>query len=261
MKTIFSFLGRINPYLSPLLVIICLVIIFYQRQDKQALEQSIQTNSRTVSAAAKVLDRYVDQSKANHIVIKDNILTKEQVAKLQQDNKYIQDTLAKALNIAVNKITEFTRVYATLEANNLKGKIDTNTKVASYSDKYANINYNPIDTTFGFKYNLELVEAEYPKRGGFLNLSKFKVTDLSSPDSRIRINSVDKYTVMNQDLSYGLRVESKALFNVSTNSLLIGPTIDLGLGKVALEGNYLYDTKINKFVPIIGAKLTLLKIN
>ena len=260
MKSIFSFLKLINPYLSPLLVLLCLIIIFAQRRDKQALKQSIATNNKTVSAAAKVLDRYIDETGANHIVIKNNILTKEQVAKLHKDNKYITDTLAKALGIAVNKITEYTKVVARLEASNLKGKIDSNTKLATYEDNYASINYNPTDTTFGFKYNLTLVEATYPKRTGFLNLNKIKVTDLSSPDKRITIGSVDKYTLQAQDKSYGLKIEGSSLYNFYDNSLSIGPSVELVLGRLSISGNYLYNTYNKRLNPIIENSLTLASI-
>lgn len=112
---------------------------------------------------------------------------------------YVKDTLAVALNVAVNKINELTRVKAKLEGELKATKIElaeNKEKRVYYEDKYLSVITqedslgNP--QKLNYAYNAELNIANFSQRKNFWNKERHYV-DVSSPDKNFKIYGLEHY--------------------------------------------------------------------
>lgn len=258
IASILSFLKKYNPILSPVLVLVLGITCFNQYQTNKDLVSSQEISDKRVTMATKVLDRYKDKNDANHIVIESGLITQAEKNKLL--NTGYVDTLATALKIAKNKINELTVVNASLVATGLKGTVKPGESLVRHTDEYADITYDPVDTTFGLKYNIKLITAGYQKKSGFLNLKTTSVLDLYSPDKRVTINGVERFQVEVPDPNFGLRGQVKTQYNFRTKSITPAATLEANYKSYSVEANMFYNLKDKTFTPTVGIKKDLFRI-
>lgn len=259
ITNILGFLKKINPIVSPILVgvlaFVCINLLIGNKQ----LEKDKLVSSKRATTATKIIERYLDKNGSEHLVIEDETITKEQKKQLDKNSGLI-DTVATALNIAREKIKELQVINATLVIANAKGKVEqpgNPLSIIRYVDKYADINYNPADTTFGLKYNIDLRDVKHTKNSGFLGLRSTNVIDLYSPDKRVTINGVERYSIEIPEPDFGLRGQVKAQYNIGTKSFTPAATLEANYKSWTVEGNLFYNTKTNKVTPTVGIKKDL----
>ena len=262
LTNILTILKRVNPYLSPILVGVLLVICIKLFNSNRQLKHDKITTDKRATTATKIIERYLDGNGSEHLVIEDTKISKAERKELVKSNGFI-DTVAAALKIANNKINELTRVNATLVANNLKGKPDSPSNPMSiirYVDKYANITYNPIDTMFGLKYNINLINANYTRNDGFLGLRSTNVVDLYSEDKRVTINGVERFSLAVPDPNFGLKGQIKAQYNFKSKSFTPAATIEANFKSYTIESNLFYNISSKQWTPTLGIKKDLFSI-
>lgn len=112
---------------------------------------------------------------------------------------YVKDTLAKALDVAVEKIREITRIKAKLEGELHATKIEltkSQEQKVYYQNKYLSIiTYadslgNP--QHLKYTYNAEINVAHFTERRGFWSKERYFI-DVSSPDKNFKINGLEHY--------------------------------------------------------------------
>lgn len=260
IKIILSFLKKVNPIISPLLVGLLAFICFNQYKANEQLQHEKIASSKRVTMATKVLDRYVDDKGGKHLVIAKETFTEAQ-KKTLVNSGYI-DTVAQALNIANEKIKELTKTNITL-AGIVKGTAVSPglpTSIIKYTDRYTKLSYNPVDTTFDFKYDVSLIAAGYSKRSGFLNLKSDEVLDLYSEDPRVTINGVERFQLEVPDPNFGLRGQVKTQYNFRTKSITPAATLEANFRSYSVEANMFYNIKDKTWTPTLGIKKDLFHI-
>jgi hypothetical protein len=267
VKNIFSFLLvnwklTLGIILALYLVIITIVCI-NQHKDLQLAQDKVKNYTQSEKTATTIIKRYVDSTGASHIQINadENKIKQEDIIKGVSKNPTIVDTTAQVLKIAKDKIIELTKINSQLVALNLKAHRDTtkgSTKYV-YRDKYADLSFNPIDTTFGFKYNLDLVITKFTKRSGFLGLNRINVLDFSSQDPRVSIQGVQHYSVEQNDPNFGAKLQIKGQFNIKTKDITPAIVGEINYKRFSLEGNYFYNLNTNQRTPTVSLKYDLLK--
>ena len=207
---------------------------------------------------------YRDSEGIQHVVVQDkvsNIISQEATkAATQIAEKLIP--VAEELGVKPNQLISGTEISLETLRDSikfLKRELNTaNQLVYSYKDKYLSLNVkaNPFDTadlgTFDMKYDVDLKIAQYWKRNKVLGLaigSKQSFTDISSSDPRTTVMGVKKYTVVQPEPQYGLRIQAVGSYNNAMHSFSVGPgaRFDLGFMKGSLRGSYLYNTQTNKW--------------
>lgn len=262
LDTSFSILRKINPIVSPILVGVLAFICFNQYQENRALEHDKDVSKNRITMATKVLERYKDLNDSEHLVIESGVINKEQKNALVRNSGFI-DTVAKALNIANEKINELTRVNATLLVANAKGtpvSPGVANSVIRYVDKYTKLSYNPVDTTFDFKYDVNLITAGYSRKSGFLGLKNDDVIDLYSEDPRVTINGVERFQLEVPDPNFGLRGQIKTQYNFRSKSITPAATLEANFKSYSLEANMFYNISDKVWTPTIGIKKDLFHI-
>lgn len=257
--TIFNFLRKFSPILYPAVIILLGITCFNLNAHNNDLEKAQDVSDKRVTMATKVLDKYNDDQGRQHLVIESGVISKNQKSALMKNTGLI-DTVATALKIAKNRINELTVIKASLEALLLKGKVNPTTNIVEYKDAYADISYNPIDTTFGLKYNVKLITAGYQKKTGFLNLSRTNVLDLYSEDKRVKINGVERFQVEVPDPNFGVRGQVKAQYNFAEKTISPAATLEANYKSYTAEANLFYNFKDKHFIPTVGIKKDLFRI-
>lgn len=112
---------------------------------------------------------------------------------------YVKDTLAVALDIAVSKINELTRIKAKLEGELKATRVElaeNKEKRVYYEDRYLSI-VTQEDSTgspqkLNYAYNAELNIANFSQRKNFWNKERHYI-DVSSPDKNFKIYGLEHY--------------------------------------------------------------------
>lgn len=108
---------------------------------------------------------------------------------------YVSDTLAPALNIALDKVDELTRAKFTLEGQlkATKTELDATKKArVYYENKYLQIVSNVADSTLDYKYNAVVDIVKFQDRKWLFGKEKTYI-DISSPDKNMKINGVEHF--------------------------------------------------------------------
>lgn len=253
--------ARLTAYL--LLGLTCFLLISQCQKAKQLEHQARQGKSR-VSIATRIVKEYVDRNGLNHTVVVPAAVSRQQAKDFLRNDRYVNDTLVKALNIAREKISELTRINATL-AGSSKGKPDEPGNALSVvrgSDRWMSWNYNPADTTLKWLYDLDLQMVGYSKRKKFLGVGvgeKVYYEDYFSADDRIKIKGVDRFTKAIERPTVALRLNGTGRFNMTTGQAYIGPGIEIDYRRVTLGGNYVYSLQADRWGWIIEPKFTLIR--
>jgi hypothetical protein len=179
----------------------------------------------TPGGQAKIITRYIHDS-IEHVVIKEISVKSDAEKEIAIGSNYM-DTLTKAIQVAANRIDEVTKVNAKLAAENITLKKSATGNKYEYQDKWLSLSYSTDSSLLNLSYDVSLNIAKYWKRNWFIAPKQYFV-DLYSDDSRIKINSVKRYT---------LSVQSPKR---------------LGVG---LSAGYSYIPFLNKWQPSIGIGL------
>lgn len=149
----------------------------------------------TSNGHAKIITRYIHDS-IEHVVIKEISVKSDAEKEIAVGSPYM-DTLTKAIKVAANRIDEVTKVNAKLTAENISLKKSTTEHKYEYQDKWLSLSYSADSSRLNLSYDVSLNIAKYWKRNWFIAPKRYFV-DLYSDDSRIKINSVKRYTLSEQ---------------------------------------------------------------
>ena len=157
----------------------------------------------------KNTQQYVENKKLAPVVVyqtKDSIIHARKMdipvasidAAISKAHKtYVKDTLIKALNISVDKITELTQIKARLEGELKATKQElaqNKAKVTHYKDKYleATTIEDSTGNTLKYAYNASLDVVQYEDRKNWFSQKKSYI-DISSPDKNFKVNDMERY--------------------------------------------------------------------
>jgi hypothetical protein len=209
------------------------------------------------------LNTYEDNEGVQHTTFKLDESNTVTIKDLKDPNRprIYADTVAKALNIALSRIISLERIIISYRADSLQGIKAANQKKVSYKDKYATISYTPAEDTskagfFDFKYDSQLTLASYNKREKILGLSigkKINYTDISSEDTRATVNGFKSLQIKKPVPFFGLRGQGIANYDIGTQAVGTGAGIIIDLGKLSLQGSYMYYPMENEIRPNVRA--------
>lgn len=244
-------------------ILIVVTFGFIKEHEKvNKLEYKVSQNKSRVSIATKIVERYVASDGTKHTVIQPEALTRQQAKNFLDNDTYVNDTLVKALDIAKNKISELSRINADLIITS-KGTVSEPTNPLSPvtgADKWLNWTYNPLDTTLGIKYDLDLNIVGFNKRKKILGLGigdKEYFEDLSSPDKRLTIKGVDRYIKPVDKSNFAFRLSILSRYNLTTGSGRVGPNAELDYKRFTLGSSYVYVPGVDRWEWVIEPKFRL----
>ena len=185
----------------------------------------------TPNGHATIITRYIHDS-IEHVVIKEISVKSNAEKKIAAGSPYM-DTLTKAIKVAANRIDEVTKVNAKLTAENVSLKKSTMGNKYEYQDKWLSLSFSVDSSHLNLSYDVSLNIAKYWKRNWFIAPKQYFV-DLYSDDSRIKINSVKRYTVSVQSPKrLGVGLSAGYSFIPLLNKWQ--PTIGIGLNYNLIE--------------------------
>lgn len=220
-------------WLIAILIAVCTILVlntffgwFKTSDDKKVLDEFLTGKTDTV-----FIEKWIDKDSVSHVKFEPNKghIIDNKVS--QHYMSYVRDTLAPALKIANEKISELTRINANLSGE-LKVKKyqldDQNFKRAYYENKYLSIVTDEKDSTVKYSYNAKLDIVNYSEKKGLFGKRKDYV-DISSPDKNFKINGVEhfKKEILIAPNKFGVGVQVGYHYNPHTNSF--SPSIGLGL--------------------------------
>ena len=138
--------------------------------------------------------RYVDKIGKLHARVEDRAVATLKEAPITESFKtYAIDTLAPALKIAADKITELTRVNAKLQGE-LVASRKTTDEYGNIAREFQGKYFKAVSTndSLRYEYNAILDIVAYSKREWALGKEK-KFIDISSPDPNFKVNGVQRF--------------------------------------------------------------------
>lgn len=240
-----------------------------KKSESMAAMAAIKTQ-KTVSQAATIINRYIDTSGRNHVVISadSNRLTTNWYKDGTAISGGLVDTVARALNIAKKQLQEITQIANTTQADKLKAlkKYDSLQRITYfYKDKYLQLAYRPAlpgDTIdngqFDFKYNDSLNVVQYWKKKWFMGAKKSYI-DIFSNDPRTTINGVKRLVVQQEEPSFGLRIQAVGVYGFDAKKINVGPGVQFDFKRFSLTGTYYYDTDFSRWRPTVGARYDIIR--
>lgn len=181
------------------------------------------------------------------------------------------DSTAALLEIARKEIISVREQLSTTEAKLLKAskKInELNQTVYYYKDKYVDISYTAsTDTTqegtFDFTYRSRVTVTDYTQRDKILGLkigAKRSYTNITSEDPRTTINGLRSLQLERQEPFFGLKGQAVGGYNFATNTVGLGAGIRIDLGRLSLQGNYLFYPDASTWRPSVNANYDLIRL-
>ena len=195
----------------------------------------------------KNTQQYVENQKLSPVVVyktKDSIVHAQkldipthsiEVAVSKGYRSYVQDTLIKALNVSVDKITELTQIKARLEGElkATKQELASNkAKVTRYKDKYleATTIEDSAGSTLKYAYNAKLDVVQYEDRKNWFSQKKSYI-DISSPDKNFKVNDMERYKkeikIPNKRFGVGVNIGYGAY--LQNKQVYLGPYMGVGI--------------------------------
>ena len=138
--------------------------------------------------------KYVDKFGKLHARVEDRAVATLKEAPITENFKtYAIDTLAPALKIAADKITELTRVNAKLQGE-LVASRKTTDEYGNIAREFQGKYFKAVSTndSLRYEYNAILDIVAYSKREWALGKEK-KFIDISSPDPNFKVNGVQRF--------------------------------------------------------------------
>ena len=177
------------------------------------------------------------------------------------------DSTTSALNIIKKQLESITVINSTLEAENLvlKKNIDSLKRVYyTYNDKYLAVKFkmpDAVDTvpTFDYKYNAKLNYVQYWKREFPILGAKRSFIDIWSDDKRNTINGVDRLKIEQREPQFGLRVQMRSIYGLSSQKLFVGPGLSFDLKRYNVLGYSYYNVNDNRWFHAVGVNYDLIR--
>lgn len=202
--------------------------------------------------------RFKDSAGNEHVVIKDgkNVIARAEIKNPERPRNII-DSSAALLKIATSEIQRVTRINSLTKDSLLRARTVINALSGQlayrYKDKFVDLEFiPPIDTTgtgiFNFSYNADLNIVQYQKRKWFLG-AKESFIDISSTDPRTTIRGVKQLTVKQKTPQFGLRLQASGNYNLYNDNAGFGPAIRVDIGRLSIQGNYMYYPKNKLWYP------------
>lgn len=238
-----------------------------QIADRDRIKSSL---NKKIELEAKIISRDVDKFGLQHVTIDaaEKLFPKDILKNPIAVSPGIIDTTAMALNIQKNQIQQLTIINSSLKADNLKAErtLDSLKKeVFTYSDKYVKLKFNPADTTkktdatFDFSYNATLNSVQYWKRKFPIIGAKKSYIDIWSEDKRTTINSVKRLTIEQKAPEFGLRLQLRSIYSLTSHKLYAGPGVSFDFNRYSLLGYSYYNFSNNTWQYSVGINYDLIR--
>ena len=230
-----------------ILVLVCLVLWLWLKPTKQPINLPIGV---APTSEPTIIKEYVDKEGKSHIVY---LPVKVTQSDLRDENKPlgIIDTAAEALNIAREQIISIKKLVAITKDSLLQAKIQLNKlnqKVARYEDKFIALSYNYSDSTFAYNANTEATIVDYMRKSWFLGKNKTYV-DVSVANGT---SSLKTYTIEPKQYKNTFTLSGSSLYDLNDNHLSLGGKVTVDIGRVGINGSYLYQPSLKIWKPYIG---------
>lgn len=261
--------------LIAILIVALCATLFYACNQRKQNARAIATAKEKDSVLSAIVHPeriYKDSTGAMHIVIANRKAEQRDLSAMQRLTPFI-DSVAKALDIKPKQVESVMVIPTETQAKEvafLQKKIDSLQRVTYYyKDKYLQLSIksgNPTDTTdkgsFDFKYDADLTISQYWKRKKFLGIrlgSKQSYTDISSNDPRTTIRGLKKYTVLQKQPSFGLRIQAIQNYSFISNSANTGIRATFDLKHLSFTGGYYYNWDLRQWRPSISLGYDLIR--
>lgn len=239
----------------PYLLLLCVLGLYVKELLFKYKKENVKELPRTtVSIEAEEVARQVDSQGAEHVIYREA----EPIIKLIElkvEDKAKVDSLLKLANVKDKQLKELKTTVATISEQNIELRktvkgIDT---IYEYHDKYLDLSFNrkSDDIVLGsFGYNLVLNDLHYWKRDWFLGKKKGYI-EIWSPDSRVRINGMDRVAIKQKTPTFKAGVG--ALSTYSNDSWGYGGGLRVDANRLSITGGYMYYPMSEKWKPSISA--------
>ncbi|TKB96840.1 hypothetical protein [Pedobacter cryophilus] len=226
-------------------------------------------NKKEIQIEAAIINRKISKQGIETVTINalSNILPVKEVLK-----SLIVDSIAKTNNIKPKQIVNYTSVSFVSKADYLKAIAQRDSfknLVYTYRNKWLSVSYTPakdsIDTTghFAYQYNTELNQTQYWERYKVLGLKigrKQAYVNFALVDSNARIQNVKNFVVPYQEPKFGISLQARAVYNITSNRFFTGPGLSLDFNKVNVLAYYYYNVNANRWEYAVGLNKTFLKL-
>lgn len=268
---------RLAKIITVLVVIICalLVYIAYSNKNRATLiehkldekQQKELAIKKAIEKEATIISKNVDQFGAKHAIID---ATEKLFPKwtLKSTVSSSLDTPALRANISKKQIQDLTTTLAQVKAEKLIAtkQLDSLKRlIFSYSDRYVKLKFTPGDSTtqvpptFDFSYDMDLTAIQYWKRKFPLIGAKRSYIDLYSSDPRTTINSVKKFTVEQANPKFGLRLQLRSIYGITSHKFYAGPGLSFDFGRLNFVGFSYYNYSDNRWQNTLGINYDLIR--
>lgn len=214
-----------------------------------------------VEAEVRRVNKKIDEKGFEHAVIDEvaNVVTSTTV--LDSTAIRERDSVIALLGIERKQLREWKQYNVTWRDSVLVAI--RNDSGFRYVDKWADIQYvRPKDTIsnghFNFRYNAELNHAEYWKRGWFLGKKKHYI-DFWVADKRATVNGVKRLKFEVEEPKFGMDMGAKTLYNGVDRRIYMGGEVGIDIGKVTIQGSYMYSPVDGKWYPFVSGKYKVLE--
>jgi len=230
-------------------------------KDNASIKKQIQTS-------ATIISRKIDKFGLSHVTIAEgeNILPRELINDVAV-SPGILDTTAMALDILKKQVQSITIINSTLEAKNLRAEKHLDSlkrEIYTYNDKYVSLKFKVADTlnkdaTFDFKYNAKLNYVQYWKKKFPIIGAKRSYIDVWSDDPRTTINGVDRLKIEEKVPQFGLRVQMRSIYSLTSQKLFVGPGLSFDFKRYNILGYSYYNVNDRRWIQAVGINYDLIR--
>ncbi len=204
---------------------------FRQEEKETRLEDLISKSGKNT-----VKEHYVKDS-ITHTVFNEKIISDDVTEKRLALGKSYADSLEKSLKVSINKLDQFTKINAVLEAKlGLKeGSTASGKKMLSHKDKSLELRYYPYSDSVDLSMDIKLNEARYKKRAWLLGKEQGYV-DVFPDDPRIKINGLKSFTVKDPaQKRFGIGFQAGYGIGLNKSTVQTIPYFGIGLNYNLIE--------------------------
>lgn len=201
----------------------------YQKFEERKHDQEL-SSLITDNGSNKIIEKYVKDS-VTHTIYEDRIINNSKNEKQLAVGKTYADSLQKALKVSLDKIDQFTKITARLEAQVALSTKQTPTgqTVKTHKDKYLDLTYYPDSDSLKMAYDIKLNDARYSEKKWFLG-AKQNYINVYSDDKRVTINGLKTFRIKEAIPNrFGIGLSAGYGIAKDGNSLKIVPYFGAGL--------------------------------
>ena len=223
---------------------------------------------KQVQTKAAIITRKIDKFGLEHVTIEEgkNVLPQSLINNVAV-SPGILDTTAMAIDVLKKQVISLTVIKSGLEVRNLVAEkiLDSlQGEIYSYNDRFVSLKFKPADTiskkpTFDFKYNAELNYVEYWKKKFPIIGAKRTYIDIWSNDPRTTINGVDRLKIEQKQPQFGLRVQLRSIYGLTSHKLYAGPGLSFDVKRYNILGYGYYNLTDNRWQYAVGVNYDLIR--